>query len=601
MKLKGKFFIKVVSCILLIVATNIAFGQSIQNISSRSKTSLDGLWQVIIDPMENGMYSHSKGLRANGFFMNEKPKSVSDRIEYDFDRSDQLNVPGDWNTQMEKLYLYEGTIWYKRSFAYNSKDSGRTLLYFEGVNYTCRVYLNGQLLGEHEGGFTPFQFNVTDLLQEENFLIVKVDNKRNPDGVPTDNFDWWNYGGITRSVWLVDVADTYINDYQIRLSPDRSDQIEGWVTLSGADIAGVEVRVEISELSKVLSMKTDKNGKADFKVAMSPDLWSPESPKLYYVGISSGFDSVRDQIGFKQISTAGTKILLNGKPIFLKGISIHEEAPFDAGRISGEEQAVTLLKWAKQLGCNFVRLAHYPHNEFMIKEAERMGFLIWSEIPVYWTINYTNQHTYSNAENQLKDMINRDKNRVAIGLWSVANETPMTNERLIFLQKLIDRARELDDTRLITAALNTQSAKGSTGITIDDPLGEYIDVIGINSYCGWYAKKPQECADLEWENSFNKPMIMSEIGAAALQGLHGGKHEVWTEEYQDEVYRANIEMMSNIEFLAGLSPWILKDFRSPRRHLKPIQNDYNRKGLISEQGIKKKAFFRLQQWYLETD
>jgi beta-glucuronidase len=193
-------------------------------------------------------------------------------------------------------------------------------------------------------------------------------------------------------------------------------------------------------------------------------------------------------------------------------------------------------------------------------------------------------------------MITRDKNRVGIALWSVANETPVTDERLVFLRNLITKARALDDTRLITAALNTQSSEGNT-TTIDDPLGEYIDVIGINSYCGWYGGRPFECADKEWDNPYAKPMIMSEIGGGALAGMRGTVDDRWTEDYQAEVYKYNFQMMDNIDFLAGISPWLLMDFRSPRRNLRHIQKDYNRKGLISENGIRKQAFYIVQDYY----
>jgi beta-glucuronidase len=193
-------------------------------------------------------------------------------------------------------------------------------------------------------------------------------------------------------------------------------------------------------------------------------------------------------------------------------------------------------------------------------------------------------------------MISRDKNRAAIILWSVANETPEGTPRLNFLTKLAQHARVLDDSRLITAALDTQGFRDGSKF-IEDPLGEVVDVIGINNYCGWYSVKPDDCAAIKWATDYNKPMIMSEVGGGALQGLHGDVNERWTEEYQANVYKNNIEMMRNIDFLAGASPWILMDFRSARRHLRRIQGDFNRKGLLSEQGVKKQAFFILQEYY----
>jgi beta-glucuronidase len=176
----------------------------IQNVSGRKTTSLDGVWRIIIDPYENGYYDYRYKPSENGYFKNAKPQSGSDLIEYDFDTSATLKVPGDWNTQSERLLFYEGTIWYKKSFDYRKTENSRLFVYFGAANYEADVYLNGVKIGRHEGGFTPFNFEVTKLIKEQdNYLIVKVDNKRRRDAVPTLNTDWWNYGGLTRQVSLM--------------------------------------------------------------------------------------------------------------------------------------------------------------------------------------------------------------------------------------------------------------------------------------------------------------------------------------------------------------------------------------------------------------
>lgn len=569
--------------------------QLLQNIGAREKLSLDGIWKIIVDPLENGYYNHRYLPHEEGYFKNKKMESPSDLIEYDFDTDVELSVPGDWNTQMEKLYYYEGTVWYKKSFDYDIQEGQRSFVYFEAVNYEAKVYLNGELLGAHVGGFTPFQFEVSGKLNaKDNFLVVKVDNKRQKDGIPTLNSDWWNYGGITRSVHVINVPDTHVSDYSIALSQDGKN-IEGEVVIDG-DSGDKKILLSIPELKKKIKLEADANGIATFSFKAKPELWSPENPKLYKVDIEFGDEKIVDEIGFRIIETKGYDILLNGKSVFLKGISIHEEAPYKTGRVTTEEEILTLLEWAKELGCNYIRLAHYPHSEKMVKEAERLGLMIWSEIPVYWTVSFGNEATYELAEQQLQEMIKRDKNRAAIVLWGIANETPLSDDRFIFLKKLAEKARSLDSSRLITAALDTQSEKDGTKL-IDDPLGDVVDVIGINSYCGWYYGEPSSCSNVKWETLYEKPMIMSEIGGAALAGLHGEVNERWTEEYMDDVYKYNLEMIDNISFLRGMTPWILMDFRSARRHLKNIQKDFNRKGLISEQGEKKKAFFRLQDYY----
>ncbi|GAA3594146.1 glycoside hydrolase family 2 TIM barrel-domain containing protein [Flavivirga amylovorans] len=569
----------------------------IQNIDSRERTSLNGLWQIIIDPLENGYYNHRLLPREkSGFFANRKMESPSDLIEYDFDTDYQLNVPGDWNTQMEKLYYYEGTVWYKKTFDYIQKlEKEQVYLYFEAVNYDAKIYLNGKMIGSHIGGYTPFQIDVSGkLLKEDNHLVVKVDNKRKREAIPTVNTDWWNYGGITRSVHLIHVPKQHILDYTIGLKKGSKNEINGHIETKNG-VNGEKATITIPELG-INKEVVIKNNSTNFTIKANPELWHPKHPKLYDVKICFKSDTITDKIGFRTIATQGSKIILNGEAIFLKGISIHEEAPFKTGRVATKEECITLLKWAKDLGCNFIRLAHYPHSESMVKEAEKMGFLIWSEIPVYWTVLFDNPVTYDNAEQQLFEMISRDKNRAAIILWSIANETPEGNDRLDFLSKLSKKTRQLDDSRLITAALDTQTGSKNEKI-IEDKLGNYVDVIGINSYCGWYSGAPESCNTLRWKNHFNKPMIMSELGGGALQGLHGEPNQRWTEEYQEAVYINNIEMLRNIDFLSGVSPWILMDFRSPRRHLRRVQKDFNRKGLISEQGIPKKAFYTLQEYY----
>jgi len=571
---------------------------AIANTDGRKTISLDGQWHAIVDPYESGFYDYRYQPSANGFFKNAKPKSKSDLIEYDFDNSASLKVPGDWNTQKDQLFFYEGTIWYKKSFDYQQRPNTRLFVYFGAANYQADVYLNGQKLGQHEGGFTPFNFEVTNLVKgTDNFLIVKVDNKRRRDAVPTLMTDWWNYGGLTRGVKLIETPTTFVHDYMLQLQKGSRQRITGWLKLVG-DKLNQRITIRIPEAGISRSFTTDASGSAVIDFNADLTLWSPENPKLYDVTIEAETDQVRDQIGFRSIETKGTEILLNGRPIFLRGVCIHEEAPFRSGRAYSQEDARTLLGWAKELGANFVRLAHYPHNEFMIREADRMGIMVWSEIPVYWTILWDNPATLENARNQLTEMIARDKNRAAVVIWSVANETPLSDARLSFLKNLIEHAKSMDPTRLMSAAMERHYTDPKAQV-IDDPLGEYLDVLGCNEYVGWYDGLPEKADGLEWKTKYQKPLVMSEFGGDALYGHHGDASERWTEEYQENLYRHQLGMLKRIPFLRGTAPWILTDFRSPRRPLPKIQDYWNRKGLISNSGEKKKAFYVMQQYYRE--
>ena len=567
----------------------------VQNINAYEGTSLAGDWHYIVDVQEEGYYDYRMKPTPWGFFLNAKPQHPEDLIEYDFDKSPTMKIPGDWNTQDPRLFFYEGTVWFKTSFLAVPMTDYRTLLYFGAVNYDCRVWLNGKEVGHHIGGFTPFNFDVSNLLREgENTLIVKVDNKRHASAVPTQIFDWWNYGGITRDVRLVKLTPVYLQDYSLSLTPGNTKSLTFSACLNSFE-PDHNVTLEIPELKVKKSVKTDAEGKVSFTVKAKPQLWSPENPKLYRVQISLDNATYGDEIGFRTIETRDKQILLNGKPIFLKGISIHDEKPNGGGRTNSVEDARTLLTWAKELGCNFVRLAHYPHNENMVREAERMGILVWSEIPCYWTIDWTNPVTYRVAQNQLTDMILRDHNRANIIIWSIANETPHSPERDQFLGMLAKHARTLDSSRLISMAMEVTSASNYLN-RLSDNMNQYVDVVSFNQYVGWY-RDVNDASKMVWEIPYNKPVIVSEFGGGAKYGYHGPKNQRWTEEFQENLYIENLAMLDKIEGLSGTTPWILKDFRSPRRVLPGIQDYYNMKGLMSDKGEKKRAFYVLKKWY----
>lgn len=565
----------------------------------RPATSLNGDWGAIVDPYFSGLFSFHHVEKKNGWFLNQKAKPGDPfPTEYNFAIAPKLKVPGDWNTQRESLFYYEGPIWYERDFTYQAKEHTRVFLHVGAANYHSWFWVNGQKVCEHEGGFTAINCDVTSALHPgANFVIAAVDNSRLEDGVPGRETDWWNYGGLTREVSLIEVPETFIDQYDLHLSRGEGSAIEGWVHVAGGK-SGDTVEVEIPELGAKTSASTGDDGRAAIHFGVQGlERWSPEKPKLYKVMVRAGGDSVDELMGFRTIEVKGTEILLNGKPIFLRGVAIHAEAPYRTGRAYSDKDAETLLGWAKELGCNFVRLAHYPHDETMLRAADRMGLLVWSENPVYWALEFDNPKVLAKAEQQLDEEIGTSRNHAAIILWSMANETPNTEARTQFIETLASRARELDPTRLITAALLVRG-EGHTKI-IDDPLGKALDVIGFNEYIGWYEGQPDTADVTDWRIAYQKPLIVSEFGGGAKAGMHGGENERWTEEYQASVFRHQLPMLNRIPQLRGMSPWVLMDFRSPNRPLTGIQDEFNRKGLISDQGQKKAAFFVLQKAYKE--
>jgi beta-glucuronidase len=568
------------------------------DIDHRHSVSLDGDWHTIVDPYATGLYGFHGKLRTDGYFKNEKQSSGGRLIEYDFAKSPSLRVPGDWNTQRESLFFYEGPIWYEKDFDYRPVAGTRLFFHVGAANYRSYVWVNGQKACEHEGGFTPFDCEVTNIVHDgSNFAVIAVDSTRLEDGVPTLQTDWWNYGGITRDVSLVQVPNSFVDDYSLQLKRGTKTEIEGWAHVDGGS-AGDSITITVPQEHLTQTAQIEADGRAKFAFhAASLQLWSPEHPTLYRVQIRAGEDSLEDEVGFRTIETRGTQILLNGEPIFLRGICIHAEAPYRTGRAYSDQDAKTLLGWVKELGGNYVRLAHYPHDERMTRLADRMGILVWSEIPVYWAVQFDNPAVLAKAQQQLSEMIRRDRNKASVILWSVANETPSTPARTQFLTTLVTNAHEQDPTRLVTAALLVRT-EGMKKI-VDDPLGNALDVIGMNEYIGWYEHKPEDADRTEWDIRYQKPVIVSEFGGDAKYGLHGPSDQRWTEEYQANIYEHQLVMLNHIPQLRGMTPWILMDFRSPRRPLSGIQDFFNRKGLISEQGQKKKAFFVLQKAYTQ--
>ena len=579
--------------VLFFCQTSIWAQHPLQNIENRKTTSLNGKWKVIIDPFDVGSGNWI------AIYKDRKPQTSTDFVEYSFDQGPELNVPGDFNSQRPELTYYENSVWYKKEFTYNRKLNKRLFIHFSAVNYKAEVYLNNKKIGTHEGGFTPFQFEITDSVKNgSNSLIVKANNQRVKDGIPGLGFDWFNYGGITRDINLVETPESYVNDYFIQLKKGQSKQVQGWVKLGGSKLSQ-QIKIEIPELNISYKSKTDDHGFAAVQFTGNFSLWSPEQPKLYDVIIKSEIDTVHDHIGFRTIETKGTAILLNGKSIFLKGVNIHEEIPQEGRRSYSEKDAQQLLGWAKDLGCNMVRLAHYPHSEHTIRLAEKMGLIVWEELPVYQGIDFTDSSMQRKMNTMLKEMVQRDQNRSNVIIWSLSNETFSSTPRYNGIANMAKLCRSLDSTRLITSAIAWITFKDST-VLIDDSVNNVLDIISVNEYLGWYRKWPSMPQNMKWMSKYNKPLIMSEFGGEALLGSNIGRKDwasSWSEEYQEQIYKDQLKMFEHIPFLRGVCPWILADFRSPVRMHPVYQQGWNRKGLISSTGEKKKAWFVMREYF----
>ncbi|MEQ1553901.1 MAG: sugar-binding domain-containing protein, partial [Ferruginibacter sp.] len=308
MKIIYKRQLAIVLILLVKSFASIIYAQNlITNTFNRNTTTLNGIWNYIVDPYETGytgfhgeVYDKSNPNATSAFFNNYHAKNKLELVEYDFDKSPTIHVPGDWNTQKENLLYYEGTVWYKKSFNYLLKNNSRVFIYFGAVNYKAEVYLNGKKLGIHEGGFTPFNFEITNLLiAKDNYLVVKVNNNRNVDAVPTLNTDWWNYGGITRDVILVEEPNVFIEDYLLQLKKGNSNRIAGSIKLNNLTTEE-KVIIQIPELKieKEIVVTNSNQNNFEIEVPKTIKYWNTDSPKLYYIVVKTNAQIIKDKIGF---------------------------------------------------------------------------------------------------------------------------------------------------------------------------------------------------------------------------------------------------------------------------------------------------------------
>lgn len=551
-------------------------------VKGRKGRPLNGPWNFTLD-------LYDTGLRQKWFTLDRSPEELNaEPWDYDPFTGETQAVPSCWNVLKPEWFLFEGSAWYTRVIECERAES--PVLRVGAANYDCRVFLNGQFLGNHRGGSTPF-FVTLPLGPGKNRLQLCVDNRRAPDRVPMHHCDWFNYGGVYREVELFDLPSSYVKDLFVFLEPDGT---YGKVTVQ-AQLVGpeTEVKVTIPELEFQVAIPV-KVGKASQTFDLRPRLWSPEDPVLYQVTLEYEGDRVEDRIGFREVRRQGAELLLNGEPLFLRGISVHEDDR-DLGKVSTLEDVKRRFAHAKELGCNFVRLAHYPHHEHAAELADQLGLLLWEEIPVYWAIDFASAATREDAQNQLAELILRDRNRASVILWSVGNENADTDARLDFMKGLCRQARELDPTRLVGAACLVNLEQGR----IEDRLAEHLDVIGINEYYGWYYPNFEELEEVGRRSSPDRPVVISETGAGALAGHHGRPGDFFTEEHMAWVYEKQLDLVRRLPWIRGISPWILYDFRAQRRQNR-FQKGWNRKGLLAEdKQTKKLAFAVLQRHYRE--
>jgi beta-glucuronidase len=570
------------------------------NIAGREVESLNGKWNFAEDLYDTCRRAHwykSKRFDTDG---REFP------LDYDWESWDRIKVPASWNLEKPELRYFEGSGVYTRTFRYVPKTSGeRLFLRFEGAAYRTTVFLNGKIIGTHDGASTPCNADISDVIETENRIVVVADARRSHTRIPMENTDWFNYGGIYRDVYLVRLPPVFIKDWFVRLAPDGSySTILADITIASADgsqtnttaFANGTALIKIPELS-IKQEIAIKDGQGEAKIFARLELWSPGNPKLYDVSVSfnSGGDIgdvVNDRIGFREIKAKGHEIFLNGKKIFLRGVCVHEDH-FALGKTTTEEIIRQTIRDLKEMKGIYLRLAHYPHDARFAKIADEEGVLLWEEVPVYWAVAFDNPGTYADAENQLSELIQRDRNRASVIIWSVGNENVDSDSRLAFMSKLAQKAKTLDGSRLVSAACLIDHDK----LKIQDRLVDFLDVIGINEYYGWYDPDFEKLPKILANSNPEKPVLICEFGGDARLGQRGSVDELWTEDKQKRLYEQQVETFKKCPYIAGTTPWILYDFRCPRR-LNRYQEGFNRKGLIdADRKSRKPAFYVMQKFY----
>lgn len=546
----------------------------------RASEALVGPWRLTLDLFD-------EGLRQRWYEDDDRPPSQwAVPRDYEVEAGQEVEIPSCWNLLRPEWRHFEGAAWYTTELHWTPGPPGeRVVLQFGAAASHALVFLGGRCVGGHAGASTPFSIEITQTVRPgPNRLQVMVENRRRADRVPMHHVDWFNYGGLYREVELLRLPPLFVRRAALGVVPGTG-QGRVFVEIEASDPVDAVAKVVWPGVRPGVTAVPLTGGRGRVEVDARPDPWSPSSPRLHEVEIRLGADVWRDRVGFREISTRGTEILLNGEPVYLKGACVHEDDVV-LGKVSTVADVERRLAHARDLGANFLRLAHYPHHERVARAADAAGIMLWAEVPVYWAIDFANPATYRDAENQLLELVTRDINRASVVLWGVGNENADTGPRYAFMRGLAAAARTADPTRLVTAACLIDRDR----FAIADRLAEHLDVIGLNEYFGWYEPDMSGFRRLIANSTPDRPVIVSETGADALAGHRGAGRELFTEDWQAEFYRQQWDVVSSTPWIRGFAAWLLYDFRSERRQTS-FQRGFNRKGLIAEDKATKKLAF----------
>ena len=558
---------------------------------TRKVIELSGAWSFAVDCENNGVENN---------WYNGIPGGET------------VMVPSCWNNEL-RLLNYEGAVWYQKSF---ETDGGAVMLEFESVMSQADVWVDGVKVGDHYGAFTPFQFIIDDLKCGEHLLVVRVDNVLNEKSFPQKRTDWFNYGGIARDAYAhVLKGLSIVNNHIVyTLSKDLKEAcVCADMELYNATGAEITDTVTVTVGDKVIYSGDVTLGAYERKSFKTPEaelcdieLWSCESPKLYTSVASTSTDDLIEKVGFRFVEVKNLDILLNGKKVELLGVNRHDEHP-DWGFAFPAKLMKKDLDLVLEMGCNTIRGSHYPNSRIFLDMLDERGILFWSEIPM-WGVGFsektlTDEFLMERGFKMHKEMVKYYYNHPAIVIWGMHNEIPTySKDSYPVSEKWSKYLRANGGNRLITHA--------SCHPMYDCDM-DFDDIISINIYHGWYTyggyngnlgdwnkmieQFGQRRIEKGWEN---KPVIMSEFGAAALAGYHCHFDTVrWSEEYQRDLIEYCLELFHKTDYMRGTYIWQFCNIRtSPTMDINRVRY-FNNKGLLDEYRNPKAAFFKVKELY----
>ena len=578
----------------------------------RNLMDLSGFWQFQLDP------------KGEGEMANWKDGLPSPRV---------IPVPASWNDLFDDAANYLGFAWYAHEAWIPKAWQGQKIfLRIYSANYAAKVWMNGALLGEHQGGHLPFAFEVSGDARfgAPNRIVIRVENLQKPDRVPPGNstgrrgffnsfpdttYDFLPYAGIHRQVALYTCPQTHIEDITVTTEIDGQDGVVKMTAQASRAWNGKGRAVIESGPGAPVTAELDfANGAAHAELRLpSARFWSPDHPNLYPLTVElleSGkpFDDYRLEIGVRTFTLSGEQLMLNGQPIKLRGFGKHEDFPLHGKGLDGPQlvRDYELLKW---VGANSYRTSHYPYSEEAMELADRYGIMIIDEIPAVG-LNFSESEEFVQAwtrmaSSQLRSLIARDKNHPSVVMWSVANEPgagrPLSGQTAgksavaagdRYFNQQVGLAHKLDPTRPVTFA----SVQGGPAEWL-----AHVDVVALNRYYGWYVVGGQldvAIKALEKEldllhTSYPKPMIFTEFGAEALPGSHSDPPEMWTEEYQSEMISRYLDVAAARSYMAGTLMWCFADFKTSQSIIRT--NSMNNKGVFTRERRPKQAAHMLHK------